>query len=195
MSKIRFAVAKQDAPAALALASPPKVPLAQPLFPAEGSKLIFALTATDGTAVADQTYRGKWLIVYFGYTYCPDVCPTTLMEIAGALNALGPRADMAQGLFITVDPQRDTAVVLNDYLKSFDPRFVGLTGTHAEIAAAARAFHVFYERNDTNDGSYLFDHSAYIYLVDPDGRFATAIGSQGSSRVISDALSALMAAR
>jgi protein SCO1 len=169
--------------------------LAQPLFPAEGSKLTFALTATDGTAVADQTYRGKWLIVYFGYTYCPDVCPTTLMEIAGALNALGPRADMVQGLFITVDPQRDTAVVLNDYLKSFDPRFVGLTGTHAQIAAAARAFHVFYERNDTNDGSYLFDHSAYIYLVDPDGRLATAIGSQGSSRVISDALSALMAAR
>ena len=116
------------------------------------------------------------------------------MEIAGALNALGPRADMVQGLFITVDPQRDTAVVLNDYVKSFDPRFVGLTGTHAQIAAAARAFHVFYERNDTNDGSDPFDHSAYIYLVDPDG-LATAIGSQGSSRVISDALSALMAAR
>jgi protein SCO1 len=169
--------------------------LAQPLFPAEGSKLTFALTATDGTAVTDQTYRGKWLIVYFGYTYCPDVCPTTLMEIGGALNALGPRADMVQALFITVDPQRDTATVLNDYLKSFDARFVGLTGTHAQIAAAARAFHAFYERNDTNDGGYLFDHSAHVYLVDPNGRFARAIDSQGSSRVISDALTALMAAQ
>ena len=169
--------------------------LAQPLFPAEGSKLTFALTATDGTAVTDQTYPGKWLIVYFGYTYCPDVCPATLMEIAGALNALGPRADMVQGLFITVDPQRDTGAFLNDYLRSFDPRFVGLTGTHAQIAAAARAFHVFYERNDADGGNYLYDHSSYIYLVDPDGQFARAIDGQGSSRVINDVLSALMAAR
>ena len=169
--------------------------LAQPLFPAEGSKLTFALTATDGTAVTDQTYPGKWLIVYFGYTYCPDVCPATLMEIAGALNALGPRADMVQGLFITVYPQRDTGAVLNDYLRSFDPRFVGLTGTHAQIAAAARAFHVFYERNDADGGNYLYDHSSYIYLVDPDGQFARAIDGQGSSRVINDVLSALMAAR
>ena len=169
--------------------------LAQPLFPAEGSKLTFALTATDGTAVTDQTYPGKWLIVYFGYTYCPDVCPATLMEIAGALNALGPRADMVQGLFITVDPQRDTGAVLNDYLRSFDPRFVGLTGTHAQIAAAARAFHVFYERNDADGGNYLYDHSSYIYLVDPDGQFARAIDGQGSSRVINDVLCALMAAR
>ena len=169
--------------------------LAQPLFPAEGSKLTFALTATDGNAVTYQTYPGKWLIVYFGYTYCPDVCPATLMEIAGALNALGPRADMVQGLFITVDPQRDTGAVLNDYLRSFDPRFVGLTGTHAQIAAAARAFHVFYERNDADGGNYLYDHSSYIYLVDPDGRFARAIDGQGSSRVINDVLSALMAAR
>jgi protein SCO1/2 len=169
--------------------------LAQPVFPAEGSKLTFALTATDGTAVTDQTYRGKWLVVYFGYTYCPDVCPTTMMEIAGALKALDPYTDMVQALFITIDPQRDTTTVLNDYLKSFDPRVIGLTGTHVQIAAAAKAFHVFYERNDTDGGSYLYDHSSYIYLVNPDGRFARAINGQGSSRAISDALSALMAAR
>jgi protein SCO1/2 len=169
--------------------------LAQAVFPAEGSKLTFTLTATDGTAVTDQTYRGKWLIIYFGYTYCPDVCPTTMMEIAGALNALGPHADMVQALFITVDPQRDTAAVLNDYLKSFDPRLVGLTGTHAQIAAAAKAFHVFYERNDTDGVNYLYDHSSDIYLVNPDGSFARAINSRGSSRAISDALSALIAAR
>jgi protein SCO1 len=169
--------------------------LAQGVFPAEGSKLAFALTATDGTAVTDQNYRGKWLVIYFGFTYCPDVCPTALMEIASALNALGPLAHMVQVVFITVDPQRDTSAVLNDYLRSFDPRFIGLTGTHVQVAAAAKAFHVFYERNDTNDGSYLYDHSAYIYLVDPEGRFAKAINSQGGSQAITDALCALLVAR
>jgi protein SCO1 len=168
---------------------------AQTVFPAEGSKLPFTLTATDGTAVSDQTYRGKWLMVYFGYTYCPDVCPTTMMEIAGALNALGPHTAMVQALFITVDPQRDTGAVLNDYLKSFDRSIIGLTGTYAQIAAAAKTFHVFYERNDTDGGNYLYDHSSYIYLVNPDGRFARAINGQGNSRAISDALSALIAAR
>ena len=164
-------------------------------FPPEGSNLTFTLTATDGTAVTEQNYHGKWLVIYFGYTFCPDVCPTTVMEIAGALKALGPRADLVQGLFITVDPQRDTPVVLSDYLKSFDPRLIGLTGTEAQIAAAANAFYVFYERNDTDDGSYLYDHSAYIYLVYPDGKFARAITSEGGSQAVTDALSALMAAR
>jgi cytochrome oxidase Cu insertion factor (SCO1/SenC/PrrC family) len=78
---------------------------AQSALPPEGSKVKFTLTATDGTSVTEQNYRGKWLVIYFGYTFCPDVCPTTMMEIAGALTDLGPRADMVQGLFITVDPQ------------------------------------------------------------------------------------------
>jgi protein SCO1/2 len=168
---------------------------AQMGFPPEGSKLTFTLTATDGTVVTEQNYRGKWLVVYFGYTFCPDVCPTTMMEIAGALKALGPRENLVQGLFITVDPQRDTPGVLSEYLKSFDPRLIGLTGTPAQIAAAAKAFHVFYERSDAGDGSSLYDHSAYIYLVYPDGKFARAITSEGGSQAVTDALSALMAAR
>jgi protein SCO1 len=168
--------------------------LAQAALPAEGSKLAFTLTATDGTAVTDQSYRGKWLVIYFGYTHCPDVCPTTLMEIAGALNSLGSRAAMVQGIFITIDPQRDIPAVLNDYLKSFDPRFVGLTGAHAQIVATAKTFHVFYERNDTDDGSYLYDHSDYIYLVDPHGRFAKALSGQSGSEAIGNVLSVLMAA-
>jgi protein SCO1 len=169
--------------------------LAQAALPTEGSKLPFTLTTTDGTAVTDQTYRGKWLVIYFGYTYCPDVCPTTLMEIAGALNSLGSHAAIVQGLFITIDPQRDIPAVLSDYLKSFDPRFVGLTGTHAQIAATAKTFHVFYERNDTDDGNYLYDHTDYIYLVDPDGRFARTLNGQSGSEAIGNALSVLMAAR
>lgn len=162
-------------------------------FPPEGSYLTFTLTATDGTVVSEQNYRGKWLIIYFGYTFCPDVCPTTMMEIAGALKALGPREDLVQGLFITVDPQRDTPGVLSEYLKSFDPRLVGLTGTSAQIAAAAKAFHVFCERSDPGDGNSLYDHSAYIYLVYPDGKFARAITNEGGSQAVTEALSALMA--
>jgi protein SCO1 len=164
----------------------------QVTLPAEGSSVHFALTAADGTAITEQSYRGKWLVVYFGYTFCPDVCPTTLMEVAGALDALGPRAGAVQGLFITVDPRRDTPSVLTEYLKSFDPRLVGLTGTPAQIALAAKSFNVFYERQDTNDGSYLYDHSLFIYLIDRDGKFVKAITSEGGSRQIADALSAVM---
>jgi protein SCO1 len=181
------------------VASWPFVSLARPAkaqipFPPEGSNPTFVLTAMDGTSVTEQNYRGKCLVIYFGYTFCPDVCPTTVMEIAGALKALGPRADMVQGLFITVDPQRDTPDVLNDYLRSFDPRLIGLTGTPAQIAAAAKAFHVFYERNSTGDGNYLYDHSSYIYFVYPDGKFAKAITSEGGSQAVTDALSVLIAA-
>ena len=172
----------------------PRPVRAQITFPSEGSSLTFALTAPDGAAVTQQSYRGKWLVIYFGYTFCPDVCPTTMMEIQGALKALGPRADAVQAIFITVDPQRDTPKVLNEYLKSFDPRLIGLTGTPAQIAAAAKAFHVFYERNDTGDGSYQYDHSAFIYLVNPDGKFARAITSEGGSQAVADALSTLMTA-
>jgi protein SCO1 len=163
-------------------------------FPAVGSNLAFALTAPDGTSVTEQTYRGKWLVIYFGYTFCPDVCPTTLVEIGGALKALGPRADRVQAIFITIDPHRDTPAVVNEYLKAFDQRIIGLTGTPAQIAAAAKAFHVFYERNDTEDGSYLYDHSAFVYLVNPDGKFAKAINSEGSSQAVANALLTLMTA-
>ena len=154
--------------------------------------LLTALTAADGTAITEQNYRGKWLVIYFGYTFCPDVCPTTLMDIASALDALGLRAAAVQGLFITIDPKRDTPSTLTEYLKSFDPRIVGLTGTPAQIALAAKSFHVFYERQDTDDSNYVYDHSSFIYLVNPDGKVSEAIASEGGSKQIADALSALM---
>jgi len=176
------------------LAARPGAAQAQIAFPPEGSAPTFALTAMDGTAVTERSYRGKWLVIYFGYTVCPDICPTTMLEIAGALAALGPRAEAVQGLFVTVDPQRDTPGVLDEYLKSFDPRLIGLTGTRAQIAAAAKTFHVFYERNDSDDGNYTYDHSSFIYLLDPGGRFVKAIASDGGSKPLADTLSALMAA-
>ena len=194
MKRREFMVTLVSGIASWSFATLPRPAETQITFPPEGSSLTFALTAPDGAAVTQQSYRGKWLVIYFGYTFCPDVCPTTMMEIAGALKALGPRADAIQAIFITVDPQRDTPNVLNEYLKSFDPRLIGLTGSPAQIAAAAKTFHVFYERNDTGDGSYLYDHSAFIYLVNPDGKFARAITSEGSSQAIADTLWTLMTA-
>ena len=194
MRRREFVLSLVGGIAGCSFATLPRSAGTQITFPLEGSKLAFGLTAPDGTAVTEQSYHGKWLVIYFGYTFCPDVCPTTMMEIAGALKALGPRANAVQAIFITVDPQRDTPDVLNEYLKAFDPRLIGLTGTSAQIAAAAKAFHVFYERNDTDDGSYLYDHSAFIYLVNPGGKFAKAISSEGSSQAIANALATLMAA-
>jgi protein SCO1/2 len=167
---------------------------AQTTFPPERSRVSFALTAADGSAITEQSDRSKWLVIYFGYTFCPDVCPTTLMDIAGALDALGPRAAAVQGLFITIDPRRDTPNVLTEYLKSFDQRLIGLTGTPAQIAQAAKSFHVFYELQDADDGNYSYDHSAFIYVVDPQGTFVKAISSEGGSKQIADTMSALMSA-
>ena len=98
----------------------------------------FTLTATDGTTVTDGTYRGKWLLVYFGYTSCPNTCPTVLIEIGTALATLGADAGKLQPLFITVDPQRDTAELLREYLQSFDPRIIGLTGTRSKLPMRPR---------------------------------------------------------
>jgi len=134
----------------------------------------FTLEKSDGTTATEKTYRDKWQLVYFGYTLCPDACPTALNEIAGAMQQLGPLADKVQPIFITVDPARDTPKVMGEYVKAFDPRIVGLTGTPDQIAAAAREYRVYYAKapdKDAPDG-YLMDHSSIIYVMRPgDGRF------------------------
>jgi protein SCO1/2 len=144
----------------------------------------FTLTASDGSTVTDQTYRGKWLLVYFGYTFCPDACPTALNNIGVALDALGPDAAKFQPLFITVDPKRDTREVLAEYLKSFDPRIVGLTGTEDQIAAVAKAYRVYYASQKGDD--YLVDHSALIYLMNPESKFVKVFGPELSGEEIGD---------
>lgn len=137
----------------------------------------YALPATTGGTVTDQTYRGKWKLIYFGYTFCPDACPTALNNISEALKALGPAASRVQPLFITVDPKRDTLQVMTDYLKAFDPRIVGLTGTPEQISNVATAYHVYVapEKKDGND--YLVDHSAYLYVMTPTGTFVNVLDS------------------
>jgi protein SCO1/2 len=134
----------------------------------------FTLRTPDGVTVTDQTYRGKWQLVYFGYTFCPNSCPTALMDISLVLARLGSEANMIQPLFITVDPQRDTPDVLQQYTRSFDPRIIGLSGDEQQIAAAAQAYGAYYTPRKTRQGAedYLIDHSSYIYLMDPHGGFA-----------------------
>jgi protein SCO1/2 len=131
----------------------------------------FTLTATDGTTVSDQTYRGKWMLIYFGYTSCPDACPTALNDMGVALDRLGREASALQPIFITVDPMRDTPDALAEYLKSFDPHIVALTGTKDQIAAVAKAYRVYYSPHEADGGDYLVDHSSYFYLIDPQGAF------------------------
>jgi protein SCO1 len=130
----------------------------------------FTLTDQTGKTVTDQTYKGKWLLVFFGFTFCPDVCPTTLNQVAQVMDRLGPLASQVQPLFITVDPARDTPPVLAQYTAAFDPRIVGLTGTPEEIAAAAKAYRVYYAKVDQG-GDYTMDHSAILYVMRPDGRY------------------------
>jgi len=134
----------------------------------------FALAATNGEMVTDKTYRGKWMLIYFGYTFCPDACPTVLTNISIALITLGNEADKVQPLFVTVDPRRDTRQVLGEYLKSFDPRIIGLTGSEEQAAAAAKAYRV-YIQSGTGGDAYLVDHSSFVYLMDPLGKFAGVI--------------------
>ncbi len=132
----------------------------------------FTLTDTAGKRVTDADFRGKWMIVYFGYAYCPDICPTQLQTIAAALDLLGPRAADVTPVFITIDPARDTPAALGQYVKLFDDRIVGLTGSADEIAAVAHAYRVYYARVDGTKGtSYVMDHSSLVYLMAPDGRF------------------------
>lgn len=133
----------------------------------------FALIDGDGRPVTDASFRGRWTLVYFGYTHCPDVCPTALQSIANALDLLP--ADLARRVavvFITVDPARDTPAVMKDYVAAFGPSFIGLSGTSAAIAQAEAAYQVYAARHEEPDGGYSMDHSSVISLMDPQGRLA-----------------------
>jgi len=173
--------------------------LSQPLVRAANSPVTiggpFTLTSPDGTPVTEQTYRGKWLLVFFGYTSCPDTCPTALLEIAAALTRLGPHADKLQPLFITVDPLRDTAAVMGNYTQSFDSRIVGLTGTPQEIAAVAQEYGVYYEPRTSGPGAedYVMDHSTYLYLMDAEGKFVRGFDADTPGERIAEAVRGAMA--
>ena len=131
----------------------------------------FTLTDQTGKPRSDIDFRGKLMIVYFGYTYCPDVCPTDLMAITQALNALGPAADGVQPIFITIDPERDTKL-LADYISAFHRSFIGLTGSPEEIRRVANAYKAFYVKvQDERSGDYSIDHAGVIYLMGHNGEY------------------------
>jgi protein SCO1/2 len=127
------------------------------------------LTDHTGRPRKLEDFRGKAVVVFFGFTHCPDVCPTTLADVAQTLKQLGPQAERVQVLFVTVDPERDTPEVLGKYVTAFDPRFLGLYGDTAATQRAAREFKVYYEKRKTADG-YSVDHSGQTYVIDPQGR-------------------------
>jgi len=154
----------------------------------------FSLTDDHGQAVTDATYRGRWMLIYFGYTFCPDVCPTELQTIAGALDKLGAQASTVAPLFITIDPERDTPAALANYVKLFDDRLIGLTGTPEQIASVARAYRVYYAKVTPKDSSsYLMDHSSFLYLVDPGGKLRSLFRPGMSAQELADGIRANMA--
>jgi protein SCO1/2 len=131
----------------------------------------FQLMDQDGVARRDSDFRGRYLLIYFGYSHCPDVCPTTLSDIAGAYDRLGARKTKVVPVFVTLDPGRDTPKVIKTYLAAFGPEFVGLTGTDDAIARVANEYRASYRVRALPEGGYALDHSSAIYLMGPDGRF------------------------
>ncbi|MPZ56628.1 MAG: SCO family protein [Rhizobiales bacterium] len=131
----------------------------------------FSLVDGGGKMVTDRDMKGKPFLVFFGFTHCPEICPTTLFEVSEVFRRLGPDADKAAALFITVDPERDTPAVMKDYLASFDPRLRGLTGDPEAIQAVLRSYRVYSKKVLLDGGGYTMDHTALVYLMDKEGRF------------------------
>lgn len=151
----------------------------------------FSLTDQNGKRVTEKDFLGRYTLVFFGFTHCPDICPSSLQVMAAALDKLGDKAKDLVPVFITLDPERDTPEKIGEYVKSFDSRFVGLTGSKEEVAAAAKAYRVYYQivPDETNKGEYTIDHAAIIYLMGKDGEFVTHVPHATTPDAIVSALS------
>jgi protein SCO1/2 len=138
----------------------------------------FNLVNQDGKKVSEADFKGRYLLIYFGYTYCPDVCPTSLSVMADALDMLGPKGDKITPVFITFDPERDDAKALKTYVSYFHPRLIGLTGTVEQIKIVAKAYKAYFSKvgDGYNDNDYTIDHSSITYLMGPDDEFITHFG-------------------
>jgi protein SCO1/2 len=146
----------------------------------------FTLVDQNGRTVTNEMLKGKPTLIYFGYTFCPDVCPTSLLLMETAIEKLGPDAAKKVNLvFITIDPERDTQKLIKDYVSNFSPTFIGLTGTPEQVTAAARAYRVYYQKVPGKDGApYLMDHSSIVYLLDRNGRFVTHFTHEAKAEAI-----------
>ena len=151
----------------------------------------FSLVDTTGKVVTDKSYTGKWKLIFFGFTTCPDVCLTVMNSVAVAMGELAQDAAKVQPIFITMDPERDSAKGMSEYLNAFDSRIVGLRGTDAQTQAAVKAFHV-YSKKRESAGTYTLDHSAVLYLMKPDGSFGKLLGGDtGGHKLGTDLRAAL----
>jgi protein SCO1/2 len=137
----------------------------------------FELTTQDGRRLSSADLKGSPFALFFGFTHCPDVCPTTMLELSNVIKQMGPDADRMRFFFVSVDPERDTPALLKLYLSNFDPRITGLVGTPAEIAAVARSYRAFYEKVPTKDG-FTYNHTALVYLMDRAGHLAGTLNYQ-----------------
>ncbi len=154
----------------------------------------FRLRAADGREVTDADFRGRWMLVYFGYTRCPDACPTALQDMANALDALSADEKRRVSiLFITVDPERDTPAVMQDYVTAFNAPITGLSGTPEQIAAVAKEYRVYYAKHPKANGEYDMDHSSIIYVMDPRGRFVANFTHESAPDDIAAKLRTLIA--
>jgi cytochrome oxidase Cu insertion factor (SCO1/SenC/PrrC family) len=137
----------------------------------------FTLINAEGKPVTDRDFLGKYMLIYFGYTFCPDICPTTLAKMAAALDKLGAKADRVQPLFITIDPRRDTPSLIGQYTAALSSRLIGLTGTAEQVASVEKEYRVYAAEHRTGNGpdDYTMDHSEIVYLMGPDGRFVAVI--------------------
>jgi protein SCO1/2 len=152
----------------------------------------FHLVDQNGKPFGDGDLKGKWHLVFFGYTNCPDTCPTTLNELSLALDRLGNARDAVGIVLISVDPERDTPEVLKSYVESFDAPITALTGTADEVAQAAKAYRVYYAKHPRADGGYDMDHSAVIYVMDPEGRFVATFTPDSPAEAIAQRLQKLL---
>ena len=156
----------------------------------------FKLTAHDGRMFDSAELSGAPYALFFGFTRCPDVCPTTMLEMSQHLQALGPAAAKLKVLFVTVDPERDTPELLKDYLSAFDTRILGLTGTPAEIAAVAKSYRAFYEKVPSKagakEGDYTMNHAASVYLMNASGKFVGTFNFQEKQEIQRDKLRRLV---
>jgi protein SCO1 len=177
------------APLALIACSPAQAPSRPPL---EGAKIggSFTLTDQDGKPFSDRVLAGKYRIMYFGYTFCPDVCPVDVQNIAAGLK-LVEKQDPALGerivpVFVTIDPARDTPAALKQFVSAFHPRMVGLTGTPDAIAKVAKTFAIFYQKGEGTAGGYLMNHSRQAYLMSPEGKPLALLPQEGPPQAIAD---------
>lgn len=159
----------------------------------------FTLTDTAGKPFTDKDLLGKFSFITFGFTFCPDICPTELQGIQSALDLAGEdAAQKTNVVFITIDPARDTAGRVGEFVRQFGNNITGLTGTPAQIAAVAKAYKIYYAKDtetDPGDDDYMMNHSSYIYLMGPDGKFITVFASDTSPQAMADELQKQMAAR